>query len=69
MMPGKNFHKLHAVVAVVGAIVLAGCRQLPLPVQLPSPTHTSKPPTNGYAGLTNFGKVTDHIWRGAQPTA
>src|SRR5947209_11141583 len=51
------------------SILLPACRQLPLPVQLPSPTHTSKPPTNGFAGLKDFGKVTDHIWRGAQPTA
>src|SRR5689334_21022376 len=50
-------------------ILLAGCRQLPLPVQLPSPTHTSKPPTNQFAGLRDFGKITDHIWRGAEPTA
>jgi tyrosine-protein phosphatase SIW14 len=50
-------------------VLLAGCRQLPLPVQLPSPTHTSKPPTNEFAGLRTFGKVTADIWRGAQPTA
>ncbi|HST31376.1 MAG TPA: protein-tyrosine phosphatase family protein [Chthoniobacterales bacterium] len=50
-------------------LLVAGCRQLPLPVQLPSPTHTSKPPTNEFAGLRDFGKITDHIWRGAEPTA
>ena len=57
-----------AAVLSCGVIFLAACRQLPLPVQLPSPTHTSKPPTNEFAGLTNFGRVTHDIWRGAQPT-
>lgn len=51
-----------------GLILLGGCKQLPVPVQLPSPTHTSKPPTNEFAGLINFGKVNENIWRGAQPT-
>jgi protein tyrosine/serine phosphatase len=50
-------------------VLFSSCRQLPLPVQLPSPTHTSKPPTNEFAGLKDFGKVTKDIWRGAQPTA
>jgi protein tyrosine/serine phosphatase len=54
---------------MLSAIMVGGCAQLPIPVTLPSPTHTSKPPTNEFAGLTNFGKVTNHIWRGAQPTA
>ena len=54
-------------IAAIGLLaLLSGCRQLPL--GLPSPTHTSKPPTNEYAGILNFGKVTDHIYRGAQPT-
>jgi hypothetical protein len=48
------------------ALFVSGCTQLPL--ELPSPTHTSQRPTDRYAGLLNFGKVTDHIWRGAQPT-
>ena len=52
--------------SVIGLLALSSCRELPL--GLPSPTHTSKPPTNEYAGLFNFGKVTDHIFRGAQPT-
>ena len=56
-------------IVIATATFFAGCRQLPLPVQLPSPTHSSKPPTNEFAGLSDFGKVTDHIWRGAQPTA
>lgn len=55
--------------AIVGLLALTACARLPIPVQLPSPTHTSQPPTNEYGGLTNFGKVTNHIWRGAQPTA
>jgi tyrosine-protein phosphatase SIW14 len=48
-------------------LFISSCTQLPL--ELPSPTHASQPPTDKYAGLGNFGKVTDHIWRGAQPTA
>ena len=53
--------------AIVGFVSLSGCAQLPL--ALPSPTHTSKPPTDEFAGLKNFGRVTKDIWRGAQPTA
>ena len=52
---------------VMGGVIFAsGCTQLPL--GLPSPTHTSKPPTNEFAGLQNFGQVTDQIYRGSQPT-
>ena len=65
----RVFNGADTIVAICALIAVTGCRQLPLPLQVPSPTHTSKPPTNEFAGLTNFGKVTDHIWRGAQPTA
>jgi tyrosine-protein phosphatase SIW14 len=41
----------------------------PLPLTAPQSTHTSNPPANNYAGLANFGKVTNEIWRGSQPTA
>jgi len=61
-------HLISKSTIIAVAVFVAGCKQLPVPVQLPSPTHTSKPPTNEFAGLTNFGKVTNDIWRGAQPT-
>ena len=65
----SNLRRTFAIKLCCGVILLSGCRQLPVPGQLTSPTHTSKPPTNEFAGLTNFGKVTQDIWRGAQPTA
>jgi len=48
------------------SLLATACAQLPLTA--PQPTHTSNPPRNDYTGLTNFGKVTNEIWRGAQPT-
>jgi hypothetical protein len=36
---------------------------------LPKKPHTWAPPENNrYEGVKNFGEVTDHIWRGEQPT-
>jgi len=36
---------------------------------LPKKPHTWAPPDNNrYEGVKNFGEVTDHIWRGDQPT-
>ena len=54
-------------VGILSFVFVSSCAQLPL--ELPSPTHTSKPPTDEFAGLRNFGRVTKDIWRGAQPTA
>jgi len=44
------------------------------PINVASPLvkkpHTWAPPENNrYEGVKNFGEVTDHIWRGDQPTA
>jgi protein tyrosine/serine phosphatase len=52
-------------VLVLGALLLASCATRPAT----APSHSwAQPCDDCIAGVANFGKVSDVLWRGAQPT-